>query len=265
MANGRRDLVGGTIATATMTALVRPRVSGAQYANPVLRIGVLTDLSGPYRDTAGPGSVACTRQAAEEAQAASPGLRVDVLQADHQNKPEVGAALVCQWFDRDGVDAVVDVPNSAVGLAVAEVAREKDKVFLVSGAVTADLTGPRCAPTTVHWAADTYMLAWSNGGALVKAGRTSWFFLTADYAFGHALQRDATAFIDAAGGRVVGSVRYPFPQTTDFSAFLVSGAVTADLTGTRCAPTTVHWAADTYMLARLCWRGRMAGACEGAP
>src|SRR5947209_5682804 len=217
----RRSLGGAAMAAVTATGLIRARAGWAQTRDPVLRLGVLTDLSGPYRDTAGPGSVACTQQAAEEAQATFPGLRVEVLQADHQNKPDVGAALARQWFDRDGVDAVVDVPNSTVGLAVAEVTREKDKVFLVSGAVTADLTGPRCAPTSGHWTADTYMLARSNGGALVKAGRKTWFFLTANYAFGQALQRDATAFIGEAGGKVVGSVSYPFPQTTDFSSFLV--------------------------------------------
>ncbi|MBD0275323.1 MAG: ABC transporter substrate-binding protein, partial [Acetobacteraceae bacterium] len=188
---------------------------------PVLRLGVLTDLSGPYRETGGPGSVAGARQAAEEAQAAFPGLQVEVLQADHQNKADLGAGLARQWFDRDGVDAVVDVPNSSVGLAVAEVAREKDKVFLATGAATTDLTGARCAPTTVHWTFDTYMLARSTGGALVEAGKDTWFFVVADYAFGHALQRDATAFIEAAKGRVAGAVRYPFPQTTDFSSFLL--------------------------------------------
>lgn len=219
----RRNLIGGVlsgVATAA-TVLSARRAVRAQTTAPALRIGVLTDLSGPYSDTAGRGAVAATQLAAEEAQAAHPGLVVEVLQADHLNKPDVGAGIARQWFDRDGVDVVVDVPNSTVGLAVAEVAREKDKVFLVCGAGTTDLTGPRCAPTTVHWTFDTYMLARSNGGALVKAGRKSWFFLTANYAFGQALQKDATAFIEQAGGSVVGSVFYPFPQTTDFSSFLL--------------------------------------------
>lgn len=217
----RRGLAGTALAGLTAAGLAHARVGWAQAANPVLRLGVLTDLSGPYRDTAGPGSVAGTQQAAEEAQAAFPGLHIEVVQADHQNKPDVGAAIAREWFDRDRIDAVVDVPNSTVALAVAEVTREKDKVFLVTGAVSADLTGPRCAPTTVHWTADTYMLARSTGGALVETGRKTWFFLTANYAFGHALQRDATAFIESAGGKVVGSVSYPFPQTSDFSSFLV--------------------------------------------
>jgi branched-chain amino acid transport system substrate-binding protein len=211
----RRRLLGATLA-ASATPL-RARAAEA----PVLRLGVLTDLSGPYRDTSGPGSVACARQAAEEAMAAFPGMRVEVLQADHQNKPDIGAGIARQWFDRDGVDAIIDVPNSAVGLAVAEVVRQKDKVFLVTGAGTADLTGAHCAPTTVHWTFDTYMLSRSNGGALVEAGRKTWFFIIADYAFGHALQRDATAFIEQAGGHVLGSAAYPFPSTTDFSSFLL--------------------------------------------
>ncbi len=217
----RRTLLGSALATTATAPFGALRTARAQGAQPVLRLGVLTDLSGPYRDTGGPGSVACTRQAAEEAQAALPGLRVEVLQADHQNKPDVGAGIARQWFDREGVDAVVDVPNSTVGLAVGEVCREKDKVFLASGPATTDLTGPRCAPTTVQWTFDTYMLARSTGGALVEAGRKTWFFLAADYAFGHALQRDATTFIEGAGGRVLGSVSYPFPQTSDFSSFLL--------------------------------------------
>ena len=215
---GRRVLLGGALATASPGALRRAQAQGAQ---PVLRLGVLTDLSGPYRDTGGPASVACTRQAAEEAQAALPGLRVEVIAADHQNKPDVGAGVARQWFDRGDVDAVVDVPNSTVGLAVAQVCREKDKVFLATGAATSELTGAQCAPTTVHWTFDTFMLARSTGGSLVEAGRKAWFFLTANYSFGLTLQREATAFIEQAGGKVAGAATYPFPQTTDFSSFLL--------------------------------------------
>ena len=215
MTLNRRTLLTSALAAASLST------ARGQETKPVLRLGVLTDLSGPYRDTAGPGSVACTRQAAEEAQAAFPGLHVEVVQADHQNKPDIGAGIARQWFDQGGVDAIVDVPNSGVGLAVAQVCREKDKAFLVTGAGTAELTGKQCAPTTVHWTFDTYMLSRSNGGALVEAGRKTWFFVTADYAFGQALQRDATAFIEQAGGRVLGRAAYPFPQTSDFSSFLV--------------------------------------------
>jgi branched-chain amino acid transport system substrate-binding protein len=196
-------------------------IGRARAQEPLLRLGVLTDLSGPYSDTAGQGSVACARQAVEEAMRALPGLRAEIVAADHQNKPDIGAGIARQWFDQGGVDAVLDIPNSTVGLAVADIAREKDKACLITGAATTDLTGARCAPTTVQWTFDTYMLSRSNGGALVQAGRKTWFFVAANYAFGQALQRDATRFIEQAGGKVVGGVSYPFPQTTDFSSYLV--------------------------------------------
>ncbi len=210
----RRGLLGTTLAASSVSQLARADA-------PVLRLGVLTDLSGPYRDTGGPGSVACTEQAAQEAMAQFPGLRVEVLKADHQNKPDIGAGIARQWFDRGGVDAIVDVPHSGVGLAVAQVAHEKDRVFLITGAATTALTGAHCAPTSVHWTFDTYMLSRSNAGALVAAGRKTWFFIIADYAFGHALQRDATRVIEQAGGTVLGAVAYPFPNTSDFSSFLL--------------------------------------------
>ncbi len=225
----RRSLMGTAVATSAAGLSARR----ARADRPVLRLGVLTDLSGPYRDTGGRGSVAGAEQAAAEAMAASPGLQVEVLAGDHQNKPDIGAGLVRQWFDRDGVDVILDVPNSAVGLAVAQIAHEKDRVFLASGASTTDLTGARCAPTTVHWTFDTYMLARSSAGALVAAGHDSWFFIVADYAFGHTLQQQATAVVEQAGGHVTGSVTYPFPGTTDFSSFLLqakaSGAKTLGL------------------------------------
>jgi len=211
----RRAALVGTAAAALAAA--RP----ARADSPVLRLGVLTDLSGPYAETGGKGSVICAEQAAAEAMAASPGLRVEVIAADHQNKPDVGAAIARQWFDRDGVDAILDVPNSGVGLAVASVATEKDKVFLITGSATADLTGSKCSPNLVHWTFDTYMLARVTGGSLVEQGLTKWFFLVADYAFGHVLERDATKLIQAAHGSVVGSVAYPFPGTADFSSYLV--------------------------------------------
>ena len=197
-----------------------PARSRAQQG-PVIRLGVLSDFSGPYRDWSGPTTLACVNQAVAEATAAYPGLRVEVLQADHQNKTDVGANTVRQWFDQRDVDAVVDCNNSAVGLAVSGVAREKNKVFLASGASTAALTGAQCSPNTVQWTYDTYMLAKATSQAMVKAGGESWFFITADYAFGHQIERDATGFITAAGGKVLGTARYPFPQTTDFSALLL--------------------------------------------
>ncbi len=206
------------IAAASTLPLVGAR---AQTAKPVLKVGCLTDLSGPYKDLAGPGAIAAIKQALAEFGIAGKGFDVEVVSADHQNKPDIGATIARQWFDRDGVDAIVEVANSGVALAVAGVAKEKNKVYLNTGAATSDLTGAQCNGNTIHWVYDTYMLAQSTGGAMVKSGGDSWYFITADYAFGHALQRDTTAFVTGAGGKVVGSVAYPFPGTTDFSSFLI--------------------------------------------
>lgn len=192
----------------------------AQGAN-ALKIGVLTDLSGPYQDLAGPLAVGAAKLALEDYGMAGKGWTVEVVQADHQNKADVGAGIARQWFDRDGVDIIVEVANSAVALAVAGVAKDKNKVYINSGAATSDLTAAQCNANTIHWAYDTYMLAKSTGGAMVKAGGDSWFFITADYAFGAALQRDVTGFVTEAGGKVVGGVKYPFPGTTDFSSLLL--------------------------------------------
>ena len=186
-------------------------------------IGVLNDQSGPYRDDGGPTSAVCVRQAVQEFgdRAGAGGFDVEVLVADHQNKPDVGAGIARQWFDRDRVDAVVDVPTSSVALAVNTVCRERNKVMLNSGAATTDLTGAQCSPNTVHWTYDTYMLARSTGGAMTRAGGDSWFFIAADYVFGQQLQRDTARFVTEAGGKVLGAVFYPFPATTDFSGLLV--------------------------------------------
>ena len=212
----RRALLGtGAVATIATAA---PRLSRAQAANSI-RIGVMTDMSGMYRDNTGPTSVACARLAAQEF-GNSRGFNVEVIEADHQNKPDVGANLARQWYDQ-GVDMILDVPTSSVGLAVNQVAREKNKAYVNVGSATADLTGAQCSPTTVHFAYDTWMLAKSNGGATVRAGGDTWFFITADYAFGHALERDTMNFVRASGGRILGNVRTPFPGTTDFSSFLV--------------------------------------------
>ena len=193
------------------------RSARSQAAN-TIRIGVLNDQSGAYRDISGPYGVMCAQQAVAEF--GNRGFNVEVINADHQNRPDVGANIARQWYDQ-GVDVIIDVPTSSVGLAVNNVAREKNKVYINTGSATSDLTGSQCAATTVHWMYDTYLLAKSTGAAMVRAGGDSWYFITADYAFGHALERDTTAFIRAAGGRVMGSVRYPFPATTDFSSFLV--------------------------------------------
>ena len=208
------------LAAASASAI--PLVGARAQDKPKLKIGCLTDLSGPYKDLAGPGAIAAVNQALSEFGVSGKGFDVEVLSADHQNKPDVGATLARQWFDRDGVDVIVEVANSGVALAVAGVAKEKNKVYLNTGAATSDLTGAQCNSNTIHWVYDTYMLAQSTGGAMVKSGGDSWYFITADYAFGHALQRDTTAFVTAAGGKVVGSVAYPFPGTTDFSSFLIS-------------------------------------------
>jgi len=212
----RRSLLAGS--AAPILGALPWRSARAQAAN-TIKIGVLNDASGTYRDIAGPGSLACVRQAVQDF--GSHGFQVEVLFADHQNKPDVGANISRQWYDQDGVDVVIDVTTSSVALAVSSVTREKNKVFLGSTPATSDLTGTQCSPNTIHWTYDTWMLSRSTGGAMVKAGGDSWYFITADYAFGHALERDTTNFIKAAGGKVLGSVRTPFPGTTDFSSFLL--------------------------------------------
>ncbi len=215
----RRSLLAASAAGAAFGAL--PLATARAQAANTLKIGVLNDMSGLYRDVNGPGSVACTRQAIVDSGIAGRGINVEVLVGDHQNRPDVGVNIARQWIDRDGVDVIIDVPTSSVALAVNTVVREKNKIFLNSSAATSDLTGAQCSPNTIHWTYDTYMLAKSTGGAMVRAGGDTWFFITADYAFGHALERDTSNFIRAAGGRILGSVRTPFPGTTDFSSFLV--------------------------------------------
>jgi len=190
-------------------------------ATPTLKIGCLTDMSGPYKDLAGPGAINAVHQALEEYGVSGKGMKVEVLSADHLNKPDVGATVVRQWIDRDNVDVIVEVANSGVALAVAGIAKEKNKVYLNTGAATSDLTGSACNSNTIHWVYDTFMLAQSTGGAMVKTGGDSWYFITANYAFGKALQRDTTDFVQHAGGKVLGGVEYPFPGTTDFSSYLV--------------------------------------------
>ena len=212
MSISRRGLLGAAAAALPITR--------AAAQAPKIRLGVLNDQSGPYRDVTGMTLVVCAQQAVQDFGAASRGLDVEVISADHQNKPDIGAGIARQWYD-DGVNLIVEVANSGVALAVAGVAKDKNGVYLNSGAATSDLTGPQCNPNTVHWTYDTYMLAKSTGGALAKAGGATWFFITADYAFGNALQRDTTDFVQAAGGKVVGSVKYPFPGTTDFSSLLL--------------------------------------------
>ncbi len=213
----RRAALGATAASALLPVLSRrAKAQGAP-----IRLGVLNDQSGNYRDDTGPLSVLCVRQAVEEFAKLHPEVKVEVLSADHQNKPDIGAGIARRWFDEGGVDVILDVPTSSVALAVNTVCREKNKVYLNSGAATTDLTGGQCSPNTVHWTYDTYMLAKSTGGAMVKAGGDSWFFITADYVFGQQLQRDTARFVQEAGGKVLGARSYPFPDTTDFSSLLL--------------------------------------------
>jgi branched-chain amino acid transport system substrate-binding protein len=185
-----------------------------------IKIGSLSDQSGLYADLGGPGSTLAAQMAVEDSGLSAKGWKIDVISGDHQNKPDVGTAVARQWFDVDKVDVIVDVPNSGVALAVNNVIKEKNGVFINSGAATSDLTNAQCSPNTVHWTYDTYMLAHSTGQALVKAGGDSWFFLTADYAFGAALERDTTAVVLANGGKVLGGVKHPL-NTSDFSSFLL--------------------------------------------
>ncbi len=192
----------------------------ARADDKVVKIGVLNDLSGLYADAGGPGSVLAAQMAVEDSGLTGKGWMIDVLSGDHQNKPDVGAGIAKKWFDEDKVDVIADVPNSGVALAVNGVVKEKNGVYLNSGAASSDLTGKACTPNTVHWTYDTYMLAHGTGAAVVKAGGDTWFFLTADYAFGKALQRDTSAVIEANGGKVLGSVNVPL-NTPDFSSFLL--------------------------------------------
>jgi branched-chain amino acid transport system substrate-binding protein len=186
----------------------------------VIKIGVLNDQSSLYADLAGQGSVVAARMAVEDYGAAAKGLKVEIVSADHQNKPDVGSGIARQWLDQDKVDVIVDVPNSGVALALNQIIKEKGKALLISGAATADLTGKACSPNTIHWTYDTWALANGTGNAIVKTGGDSWYFLTADYAFGHALERDTENVVTKAGGKVLGKVRHPL-NTQDFSSFLL--------------------------------------------
>ncbi|HBK05004.1 MAG TPA: ABC transporter permease [Acetobacteraceae bacterium] len=207
--------------TSAAVAATLPLVRTARAQKPKLKIGVLNDQSGPYTNTGGATSVVCTKQALEDFGVATKGMDVEVIAADHQNKPDLAVSIARQWFDRDGVDMLLDVPTSSVALALQSVVREKNKVYLNSGAASSALTGEQCSPNFIHWTYDTFMLAKSTGGAMVKAGGDSWYFLTADYAFGKQLQADTSTLIKASGGKVLGAAQYPFPGTTDFSSFLV--------------------------------------------
>ncbi|MGJ5195913.1 ABC transporter substrate-binding protein [Bradyrhizobium sp. HKCCYLRH1030] len=202
------------------TALTLAAGSVASAGDKTVKIGALSDQSGLYADLGGLGSTLAAQLAIEDSGLTAKGWKIDVISGDHQNKPDIGTSIARQWFDVDKVDVIVDVPNSGVALAVNNVVKEKNGVYINSGAATSDLTNAQCSPNTVHWTYDTYMLAHTTGQALVKAGGSTWFFLTADYAFGAALERDTTAVVTANGGKVIGGVKHPL-NTSDFSSFLL--------------------------------------------
>jgi branched-chain amino acid transport system substrate-binding protein len=210
--------------TRRLAALIT--VAGIALAAPAfaqdktVKIGVLNDMSSLYADIGGPNSVAAAKMAVEDSGLKAKGWTIEVVSGDHQNKPDIGVNIARQWIDTDKVDAIADTPTSSVALAVSNLVKEKNAVLLNSGAATADLTGKACTPNTVSYTYDTYMLATGTGKALTKAGGDSWFFLTADYAFGHALERDTSAVVTANGGKVLGGVKHPL-NTSDFSSFLL--------------------------------------------
>jgi branched-chain amino acid transport system substrate-binding protein len=205
----------------SMAALAAALACGSAQAQQVnVKIGVMSDMSSLYADIGGPGSVAAAKLAVEDFQKTNPNVKVEIVSADHQNKADVGSGIVNRWLDAEGVDLVIDVPNSGVALATSEIARVKNKVFIGSGPASSDLTGAKCNANTVHWTYDTWMLANGTGTAIVKTGGDTWFFLTSDYAFGHALERDTMAAVEKAGGKVLGKVRHPI-NTNDFSSFLL--------------------------------------------
>jgi branched-chain amino acid transport system substrate-binding protein len=215
----RRRLTGGLLLGAAGTAATLAPFRRARAQRPVIRIGIMNDQSGVYRDLTGPTSIACTRQAVQEW--GDHGFDIDVVFADHQNKPDLAASIAKKWFDQDGVDMIQDGGASSCALVITGIARDKNKVYISTSTATSDLTGKACTPNMIHWVTDTYMASKSTSGALVKQGGDSWYFITANYAFGQALQRDASKFVTDSGGKVLGSNVYPFPETTDFSAALV--------------------------------------------
>jgi branched-chain amino acid transport system substrate-binding protein len=215
MSTFKRGLVSLAVAAALAAGAAH-----AQISDNVVRIGVMNDQAGTYADLAGPGSVVAAKMAIEDFKAAAKGMKVEVLVGDHQNKADVGSNIARQWYDVDKVDVIVDVPTSSVVLAVNEITKQKGKALIVSTGATSDLTGKACNANAIHWTYDTWMLANGTGSAIVKTGGDSWFFLTADYAFGHALERDTEAVVLKNGGKVTGKVRHPFP-TADFSSFLL--------------------------------------------
>jgi branched-chain amino acid transport system substrate-binding protein len=207
--------------TTAGAALITNRSRAQTSANDTIKIGVLTDMSGPYKDLGGPNVITCIKQAVQDFDASNRNIRVEVLFADHQNKPDVGVAIARQWLDQEGVDCIADVNNSAVAIALTSLTRERDKVQLNTGAGSSDIIGKYCTPNLVHWTFDSWQITHATCVPMVQRGGRSWFFITADYTFGHSTERDATEFIVKAGGKVTGAAPYPFPETTDFSSMIV--------------------------------------------
>jgi branched-chain amino acid transport system substrate-binding protein len=208
------------LATAAAALFATAGMASAQITDGVIKIGVLNDQSGLYADLSGQGSVWAAKKAVEDFCKTTTCEKIEVVFADHQNKADIGTNVARQWFDVDKVDVIVDVPTSSVALGVNTVAKDKNKVFLVSGAAASNITGKDCTPNTIHWTYDTWALANGTGQAIVKTGGNTWFFLTADYAFGHALETDTSAVVEKNGGKVLGKIRHPFPGQ-DFSSFLL--------------------------------------------
>jgi len=209
-----------TLVSLAIAAALGAGAAQAQISDNVIKIGVLSDMSSLYTDLAGAGSVIAAKMAVEDSGIEKRGYKVEIVSADHQNKPDVGSAIARQWYDQDKVDVIVDTPNSGVALAVSQITKDKGKAFLASGPGSSDLTGKACSPNTIHWAYDTWMLANGTGTAITKGGGDTWFFITADYAFGAALERDTSAAVTKNGGKVVGGVKAPL-NTQDFSSFLL--------------------------------------------
>jgi len=216
----RAWLVAALLGIAWTIAPSSPSDAQGEISGGVVKLGVLTDETGVFSSLSGEGSIEATRMAVEDFGGKAAGKPIEIIHADHQNKTDIGASIARRWMDVDGVDVIIDVPNSAIVLAVQQLVKEKNRVLLVSTAGTADLTGKACSPVGVHWTWDTYAFAASSAKSIVQRGGNSWFFLTADFAFGHAMQRDATRFIEAAGGKVVGGVSHPL-NNADFASFLL--------------------------------------------
>src|SRR5437868_8514143 len=206
------------VSLAALAAALACGPAQAQQVN--VKIGVLSDMSSLYADIGGPGSVAAAKLAVADFNATNKDVKVEIVSGDHQNKADVGSSIANQWIDVEKVDMIVDVPNSGVALALNEIIRNKNKVFVNSGAASSDLTGAKCSPNTVHWTYDTWMLANGTGKAIVKTGGDTWFFITADYAFGHALERDTKAVVEKSGGKVLGDVKVPL-NNQGFASFLL--------------------------------------------